>query len=351
MSGSQEKSSKERGVRFVPAVGSVVGGVWREKAARVTDAMADLQLGIDGLRSRLSGAGGGGRWTPMADGNQLTHALGSFARTCSVFLRKTVLGDRGKRETRLLDDRVLGSIELEFDRLRKIPRDTRREIEAGFSIAGGFMRVTRLDDHTREPQETYRFPAGPQQLKLSIEWPLPGAADWTGAPSDDAPWPVSPNQLFQTLAGSGLSCDEWLGQQVVLFDQKGISLRKMIQTVVNFEGAHSIDVGRLASVEGETASKAMGDPNPHILNAVTFCGIRYAHLVVIECALYLYKKLLEVEAIKRPSGNIYMVTPAVSCSPEEAESSRPGWVQFQGGMMISFSGAPKVVQHKIRAVN
>ena len=29
------------------------------------------------------------------------------------------------------------------------------------------------------------------------------------------------------------------------------------------------DVGRRARVEGETASKAMGDPNTHILNAVT----------------------------------------------------------------------------------
>ncbi|MDE2676296.1 MAG: hypothetical protein OXI76_00160 [Gemmatimonadota bacterium] len=99
------------------------------------------------------------------------------------------------------------------------------------------------------------------------------------------------------------------------------------------------------------ASRAMRDPNPHILNAVTFCGIRYAHLIVIECALYLYRKLLEVDTITRPSGDIYIVTPAVSCPPEEAESSRPGWVQFRGGMMLSFSGARKVVEHKIRAAS
>ena len=246
----------------MPAGGSVIGGVPREKTARITDAMADLQLAIDGLRSRLPGSGGGRRSTQMGDGDQCTHALGSFARACSVFLRKTVLGDYGKRETRLLDDRVLGSIGPEFDRLRKIPRDSRRRISAGLGISGGFVQMTRLDDQTREPQETYRFPAGPQELRLSIEWPLPGAADWTGVPSEDAPWPVNANQLFQTFTGAGLSCDEWLAQQVVLFDQKGISLKKMIQTVVNFEAAHSIDVGSSCQLGRRDGLQGHARPQP-----------------------------------------------------------------------------------------
>ena len=108
---------------------------------------------------------------------------------------------------------------------------------------------------------------------------------------------VSPDQLFQMNAASGLSCDDWLGQQVVLFDGKGISLKEMIRTVVNFEGSHSISVGRLSTIEGEVASRAAKNPAPHILNAVTVCGIRYAHLIVIECALYLYEKLLEERSI------------------------------------------------------
>ena len=144
-------------------------------------------------------------------------------------------------------------------------------------------------------------------MKLSIEWPLPGAADWMGGPSEEEPWMVSPDQLFQTNAASGLSCDDWLGQQVVLFDGKGISLKEMIRTVVNFEGSHSISVGRLSTIEGEVASRAAKNPAPHILNAVTVCGIRYAHLIVIECALYLYEKLLEERSIKRPSGDIHKI--------------------------------------------
>ena len=161
---------------------------------------------------------------------------------------------------------------------------------------------------------------------------------------------MSADQLFQTSAGSGLSCDEWLSQQVVLFDGKGISLKDMIRTVVNFEGAHSINVGRLAVVEGEEASRASKNPAPHILHAVTVCGIRYAHLIVIECALYLYEKLLDESSIERPTGDIYKLTPGVVCSPEQAESPHPDWVKFQGGMMISFSDVPKVIRHKIKAV-
>ena len=221
----------------------------------------------------------------------------------------------------------------------------------GLALTGGCLELTKLDDHTLQPQETYSFRAGPQEVKLTIEWPLPGAADWTGVPSEDAPWPVNAEQLFQTCADSALSCDEWLGQQVVLFDGRGISLKDMIRTVVNFEGAHSINVGRLATIEGEAPSSAATNPAPHILNAVTVCGIRYAHLIVIECALYLYEKLLDESSIERPKGEIYKVTPAVACSPDQAESSRPDWIKFEGNMMISFSDVRRVIRHTIKAVS
>ncbi len=319
--------------------GSMIGGVAKEKTVRITDAMADLQFGVNGL---LHG---------VRDGNRWDHMLAPFARTCSIFLRKIVLGNSDKRETRLLDDHILESIKLRFDRLRKIPQDRRREIEIGLDFAGRFLQITKLDDQTQEPQETRLFHAGPQEGKLSIEWPLPGAADWTGVPSEKAPWPVSAEQLFQIRADSGLSCDEWLGQQVVLFDGKGISLKEIIRTVVNFEGAHSINTDRLATFEGEQASKAATNPAPHILNAITLFGIRYAHLIVIECALYLYEKLLGESSIEHLHGDIYKITPGVACSPEQAESSRPDWVKFQGGMIISFSGVPKMIRHKIKAVN
>ena len=342
MEASQRKGSEERRIRFVPSKGSVIGGITRDKFARITDAMTDLQLGIAGVASQWPDARHGKRWVQV---------LGSFARICSIFLRKTVLGGYNKRETRLLDDRVLGSIGLRFDRLRKIPRDGRRMIEVGLDFPGMLVGFRRLDGPKEEPPEAYRLVAGQQKVKLSIEWPLPGAADWTRVPSEEAPWPVSADQLFQTRTGSELNCDEWLGQQVVLFDRQGISLKELIQAVVNVEGAHSGNVSRLATVDGERVSGAAKNSAPHILNAVTVCGIRYAHLIVIECALYLYEKLLAEKSIERPSGDIYKVTLGVACSPEQAESPRPDWVNFQGSLMISLSGFPRMIRHSIKALN
>ena len=100
MNGSKGENPDGKGVTFVPSTGSVIGGIHRDKTGRITDAMADLQLGIDGLRSRFS---------DVCDGNLFALTLSSFARSSSVFLRKTVLGDHNRRETRLLDDRFLES--------------------------------------------------------------------------------------------------------------------------------------------------------------------------------------------------------------------------------------------------
>ena len=93
-------------------------------------------------------------------------------------------------------------------------------------------------------------------------------------------------------------------------------------------------------MEGGQASKAAKNPVPHILNVVTLCCIRYAHLIVIESALYLYRKLLDEGLIERPSGDAYRIKLGVGCAPEHAESRRPDWVSFEGQLMISFSNAP-----------
>ena len=95
-----------------------------------------------------------------------------------------------------------------------------------------------------------------------IEGALFGTADWTGVPSDEAPCRASADQFFPTSTKSSLSCEVWLGQLVVLFDGKGVNLKDMNRSIVNYEGAPSIDVGRLAVAEGEAASKAAENPAP-----------------------------------------------------------------------------------------
>ena len=211
------------------------------------------------------------------------------------------------------------------------------------------MEITKLDDDTLEPEKTFLMRAGQQSLELTIEWPLTGTAGWTSTPSEAAPWLISPDELFRTDVGPSMNCDEWLGQQVVVFDGKGISLKDMIQTVVNFEGAHSISTSRLLTFQDEKPSKAAANPAPHILNSVTIFGVRYAHLIVIEAAMYLYDRLLEQDLIGRPMGDVYAVKPGVDCSPDQAEAEKPEWIRFQGTMMISFSNIPTVIRHEIRA--
>ena len=98
--------------------------------------------------------------------------VAALARACSMFLRKTVLGGFGKRETRLLDDDVLETLAFRFHPLVKIPREFRRLIRVEFGgIRGGALQITKLNDDTFEPERTYTAPMGPQTLHIGIEWP------------------------------------------------------------------------------------------------------------------------------------------------------------------------------------
>ena len=265
--------SDEEGPRFFPAKGSVIGGFSLDKPGRITEALQDMQIAINGMAMQ-SGKDGGGQ------GEAWTTAVAALARACAIFLRKTVLGDFGSRKTRLLDDDVLDVLGLRFHGLVKIPRKLRRRIRIDFGgIRAGALRITKLNDDTLEPERTYTAPMGAQTLEIAIEWPLPGAIGWTGVPTEHEPWQVAPEMLFSLDQAPGMDCDAWLAQQVVRFDNRGISLKELIQTVVHFEAPHSLSTSRLATAGDEKPTKARRSPELHILNAVTFCGIRYARNV------------------------------------------------------------------------
>ncbi len=270
--------------RLLPSWGSRVQVQHKDKKQRITEALNDLQLAFAGMAS-----GGDG----LQNTSQIIQTTGSLARACSVCLRKTVLGEARNREARLLDKSVLESLDMYLQPLRKIPREERRSIETGFRMEGVTMEITRLDEETNEPKERYTASGGVQGLSIVVEWPLVGMADWTGTPTEKQPWKVHPDQLFDTNSEKAMGCNEWLGQQVVLFDRKGITLGKLIRTVVNFEGAHSVNVGRLSVMEDEAPSRAAKEPHVHILRNISFGGIGYAELVTIETAMYLCKKLLK----------------------------------------------------------
>ena len=328
-------------VTLVPTTGSLIGGRHKDKQSRITEALSDLQLAIGGFGAPAPG---------QHKRNDMPQVLGALARICSVFLRKLVLGDRGDKQTRLLDDDVISSLELPLQPLRKIPRGRRRIIETGFAMGTGFVEFTNLNDPGPWPAPTQRFPVAPHDLQFNIEWPLPGTTDWTGVPSEKEPWQLCAKQLFDTDSNRSLTCDDWLGQQVVVFDGTGISLRDIIRTVVTYEGAHAINVSILAEVDGHKPFKPAKEPALHILNNITLFGIRYPHLIVIETALYLYRMLLTETSIKRPGGDIVILKPGVACPAEQALSSRPDWLRFEGTMMMAISNEPKCTRHTINAV-
>ncbi len=336
--------SDEEGPKFFPAEGSIIGGFSRDKRGRITEALQDMQLAVNGMAMQFAENGGG-------QGEAWTTALAALARACSIFLRKTVLGDFGRRETRLLDDDVLDALGLRFHRLVTVPRELRTPIRiSGGGIQGGELQITKLNDETLEPEKTYTAPAGPQRLEIIVQWPLPGAIGWIGAPTEQNPWQIVPEMLFRLDQEPGMDCDQWLSQQVVRFDSRGISLKQIVQTVVNFEAAHSVNTSRLATVGGIEPSKAARNPSPHILNAVTFCGIRFAHLIVIESGLYLYDALINNTSVTRPTGDLYRMKLGVSWDSDQNDSDTPSWACFQGTMMVAFHNVPTVIRHEISPV-
>ena len=326
-------------VTFVPSKGSPVGGRHKDKKERTTEALTDLHLVIRGFGAEV----GQQRAVPQT-------LLSALARHCSVFLRKLVVGDRDDRKTRLLDDTVMDSLNLRLPPLRKIPQKQRRTIRTGLAVGGGFMQLTKLDEPGPGPAPTQHLPVAPHDLEFVIEWPLPGTADWIGVPTPTEPWQICAEQLFDTGSTRALNCDNWLGQQVVLFGSKGISFKDIIRMVVTYEGAHAINVGRLSDVEGQEPFKPAKYPAPYLLNNITLFGLRYPHLIVIETALYLYYSLLDEPSIQRPDGEIYQEIPAFVCHEEQASSPRPDWLQFEGSIMVTFATEVKSTRYTIRPV-
>ena len=182
-----------------------------------------------------------------------------------------------------------------------------------------------------DPCKRCRAAGGVQGLRILAEWPLPGMADGIEAPSERSRWQLCAEELFGTGSDRSMRCGDWLDQQVVSFDGKGITLQQLIRAIANYDGAHTVNVGRLAVVEGETPSKAAKNPEIHILRNMTFFGVGYAELVVGEAALYLYERLLDEPSIAWPSGEIFVVKPEFECPMGQAGASRPSWLEYRGG--------------------
>lgn len=157
-------------------------------------------------------------------------------------------------------------------------------------------------------------------------------------------------QLFDIHSGRSLRCDEWLGQQVVVFDRKPVSLKNIIRNIANFEGAHAIDAAGQANARAGVPSKSKRRAPLNLLNSITLFGIPFPHIIVMETALYLHEQLLKEPSIACPERELRSAKPSFTCNFEQALSSRPDWLQFDGLMTMVFSSKPRSTRHTIKPV-
>ena len=307
---------------FVPTQGvTIAPNPARDKSTRILETMIDLQVAIEGCIALQSTYTQG-------------ETIKALARACSMFQRKLVLGDRGDRRTRLLSDDICREANLRFSSIRKIPKDRRTlTFSRDFTFA---MRATKVDEP--DAGKTYVSRPSRQQLAFTIHWPLPGMAEWADQPTEDNPWVIHSKSLFDSTATPTLDCDAWLGQQLVIINGNGISLRKVLEITANTEGAHSPPTDRLLKVVGQVDArdKMIADSDAHILSALLVCNVHYHHAIVIEAALHLYRQLAQNQFFVRPAGDLNL--PSFCFVPEGVFSPSQKWLGFAGGLIVSHRG-------------
>ena len=324
-----------KGVKLSGIVGSPVTLGGRDKMERTREAIVDLNLVLEGF-------------IVLADDN-LNDAFASFARHCSIFLRKMIIGDRGTAP--LLDEDTCRQLNLVFPRLRKVPGQRHSIAAASSDMIDGMITITKLNEESGESEGTMQIPIGRQKLTITVEWPLPGMVDWLEEPTEDMPWKITPSGLFDENSGMGVDGNAWLGQQLVVFDNRSITLKEVIRVVANTEAAHSTPIDRLAEVEGgekdHLRARAAKASEVLILSNVRVCGIRYHHAMVIQTTLYLYQKLFETKSI--PGFAKELKQPVLCFIPTDGFSPEQRWLTFDGGLMTSLGGREQVISHNIRA--
>ena len=323
-------------LKFVPSNRSPISGQFKDKRQRIVETIDAFRLGIDGLGSR------------QGQSSNFQQSFASFAHLSSVFLRKMVVGDQNRPSTRLLDPEMCESIELTFDRLVKIGAD-RNSLNIDLKIDGGEFTLTKLNDQTLKPEFGYIIPIRPQRFNILVEWPLPGTVSWIHQPTSANPWKINDSELFDEHRGTTLDCDAWLGQQLVMFDDTGISLKEVIRRTTNLEGAHAVNPQQSKASKRGKGSNLQQDRKIDILSSIKIAGLSYNHIVIVETALCLYRKLAQNKKIEHGIENIEipLFNLVFNCS-DDVLTSYGEWLTFAGTMDISLSGGLEF-SHRIRA--
>ena len=315
--------------------GSTTQGTHKSRDQRIREAMVDLRMTGYGCMARVEDD------VPIDS----VESFAAFARASSLFLRKLVLDS-----PQLLDADTCQRIGLRFARLRNIPRDRRTLTPVAAEITGGeiAMQFTPEDSPTTTLQD--RIPVPPQSFEVTVDWPLPGMANWTEHPTPSSPWRVQEGELFDSRSEPLPDRNAWLGQQLIRLDNHQISLYDLIKITVDTEGAHSVDTALLMQPMEERDRRVVQNSALHILNALVVAGFHYNHAIVIETAMYLYRRLFDAGFAPAPGAEMLMPDFSVTMPDgHDAFGSETKWLVFAGGFNILHGNRPRKTAHRITA--
>ncbi|MDE2780601.1 MAG: hypothetical protein OXI91_13135 [Chloroflexota bacterium] len=247
-----------------------------DKVSETIEAMTDLQMVIEGCVSLISAGGKG-------------DVVETLARHCSIFLRKTALGD--SRNPRLLDNETCREAGLFLGRINKPPSQIETLEAASLMVKESTTRLTHTHSETSKVTDR-SFHAGPWSFSVKVDWPLPGVLDWPSHLTPDSRLSFDPCAMFGDRDLP--SCDQWAGQQLLICDGIAVSLADVIRSTVNTDGAHAPVTFPSDPFHGgrQPSAKRSKDDAMLILRGIQVCAFRYMHLITVFAGLYLYLALI-----------------------------------------------------------
>ena len=245
-----------------------------DRAEVIRRAMADLKTTIDGCQNQALSK----------------DTFDALARQCSIFLRKMALGD--DRNPPLLDAETCTAAGIQFHKLQPVRGERQRAAVVQLTISKSNLHLTLSHPETGEllGEMTQGFD-DPWEFSITADWPLPGITGWVGTPTPDTPWTIGPEELFDLRTTIGHDCKRWLDQQLVLFDNRSVTLGNALRALINAEGAHAPTAVLLMKPQDSNARHTpdtIRNPGPYILLSVVTSGFTYSHLIAVEAGLYLY---------------------------------------------------------------
>ena len=314
-------------------IGVMVGHSDRAEVIRNT--MVDLKTTIDGCMVQ----------TPSRD------TFDTLARQCSIFLRKMAVGD--DRNPPLLDVETCRAAGIGFHKLRAVRGERQIETVVQNIVTDSKMHATLRHPETGELLgEMSHKSTDPWEFNINrLASPGNSGLGWIANARDSVG--DKPGQLFDLKRSFGHDCSRWLDQQLVLFDNRSVTLGNAIRAVINAEGAHAPLMVPLMRPEEGTAKSTpdtIRNPGAYILLCVVTCGITYAHVIAIETGLYLYLVLAQSGLVEQfrdvDSVPAFLLTaPEADCPPGQTP------LRFEGSIMLPSRIRPggQHTSHRIKA--